>query len=150
MYDLEPSPSLGISYSIPSKIQSKIEKGYNQCEFDDMDYRHYAVITKSGRIISEGKNNMRSHPFAMKPLNCLHKPEIFNDDLRTMHAEMKAIKKVKNKSRLKGASIFIYSLNRRGELRISRPCNLCMHYIKQFGISKIYYSDMGGWKKEKV
>ena len=142
---MEYSPSI-----IPLKMHNKIKKGYDECQFDEMDYKHYAVITKAGRIISSGRNNMKSTPFAMRPLNCLHKAEIFNDDLRTMHAEMSAIKKVKNKDRLKGASIFVYSLNRRGELRISRPCSLCLHYIKEYEISKIYYTDKGGWKKEKI
>jgi len=140
MNDMEPSP----------KIQKKIRKNYDAYPFADMDYKHCAIITKGGRIISSEMNNMKSHPFAMKPLGCLHKSEITKDDLRTMHAEMAAIRKIKNKDRLKGASIFVFSMNRRGNLRISRPCTLCMYYIKLYGISKIYYTIENGWMKEKV
>lgn len=140
MNEMEPSP----------KIQKKIRKNYDSYPFDNMDYKHCAIITKGGRIISENFNNMKSHPFAMKPLGCLHKPEIDRDDLRTLHAEMAAIKSIKNKNRLKGASIFVFSMNRKGELRISRPCDLCMHYIKMYGISKIYYTSSNGWIKERV
>ncbi len=141
----EPSPNL-----VPIRIQKKIRKNYDSYPFVDMDYKHCAIITKNGKIISEGFNNMKSHPFAMRPLGCLHKPEIDYRDLRTLHAEMKAVKNIKDKNRLKGASIFVFSMNRKGQLRISRPCDLCMYYLKMYGISKIYYTINGKWEKEKI
>lgn len=142
------SPILESNPLVPIKLQNKIRKKYDSYPFDEMDYRHYAIIVKGSKIISEGSNNMKSTPYAMVALNCLHKAEIHKDELRTMHAEMKAIKRVKNKDRLKGASIFVFSMNRKSEIRISKPCDLCRHYIEKYGISKVYYTANGHWEKE--
>ena len=84
---------------------------------------------------------------AMLPLNVLHsKKEIVNLDLRTIHAEMDAIRKVKNKEILSGCEIWVYSEFQNGEMRISKPCSLCQYYINLYNIKTVHFSNESGWE----
>ena len=130
------------------KFTQSLPKLYKEHLHPECRFKHVAVIVKGGKILSIGFNNMRSHPMAMKPLNVLkNKKEIDELDLRTIHAEMDAIRKIKDKSLLSSCEIWIYSEDKKGNLRISKPCELCLYYINLYNIKNIYYTNNNFWEK---
>ena len=98
-----------------------------------------AVFVRKNHIISSGCNFLtKTHPFVRRL-----------DPHKTMHAEVDAIFKLKNKDQLKGSSVFIYRENVFGPA-IARPCPICMQILKIFGIRKAYYTVNGQWAMEKI
>ena len=59
---------------------------------DHIQHRHAAVIVKAGRVLSIGRNRNKTHPDSV---GVDEDGEVFT---KTIHAEMDAILRVKNKS----------------------------------------------------
>jgi len=130
------------------KFTNFLNKAYKAHKHsDECRYRHVAVIVKGGSILSVGFNSMKPHPMAMLPLGVLNKAEIVPNDTRTIHAEMDAIRKIKDKRLLSSCELWVYSEMKNGTLRISKPCSLCQHYIQMYGIKTVHFSTESGWEK---
>jgi len=89
-------------------------------------YRHGAVIHKRGRPITGAFNvPYKTHPKGSGPYT-------------TCHAEVRAVAKalsILNKSDLSGYSIYVIRINKRGEMKLSKPCDDCMALIKEHNLS---------------
>jgi deoxycytidylate deaminase len=98
------------------------------------------VITRKGKVISLSHNLTKSHPL-QKQLTHLRFDDEFLDSCKAeQHAEFAAINQVKNKSLLKGASIYIARIDVKGELKPAHPCPACYHLITKYGIKKIHFT----------
>lgn len=87
-----------------------------------------AAIYKSGKCISIGFNQIKSHP---KLAN--------KDRFYSLHAEMSCLLNVKQD--IKNASIFVYREFKNGKLALAKPCHFCISSIIESKIiSKIYYT----------
>lgn len=89
-----------------------------------------AIITKKGIPIGWGWNSLKTHP------KSLH---LF----RSCHAEFKAVRSVKNKELLKGATIIIYREDASGAMVCAKPCKSCQTLLNRSGIARVIYSDNG-------
>ena len=100
--------------------------------------RHGSVIVHNGNIIGSGFNINLTHPMI----------KVYNE-FKTLHAEMVAIMRVKNKQLLKDSSIYVARINAKGLADLSKPCCTCMEFIKNtWKIKNIYYTDQDGdWVK---
>lgn len=99
--------------------------------------KHGAVITYNGNVIGSGHNINLSLPIFGK-----------YNQYKTLHAEMVAILRVKNKAFLKNCVLYVCRMDKNGDLLLSKPCPTCMKIINSFGITDIVYSDNGNiWKK---
>lgn len=97
-----------------------------------------AIILLKGRPVSFGFNNgIKTHPKASK-----------YTEYPTLHAEMSAIFKVKNKDILRYCTLVVYREDRMGNLAMSRPCVACQQLIKECGIKKVVYTTKDGWIEE--
>jgi len=104
-------------------------------------HRLSATILYKGRPLAFGVNHQTKTNPKIKRYCCL----------KTQHAEMDAIWKVRNKELLKGSTIVIYRQDRHGNYAKSRPCSACMAMIKEYRIKTILYSDVGNvFVQEKV
>jgi deoxycytidylate deaminase len=67
----------------------------------------------------------------------------FGSVYHSRHAEISAILRLRDdwRWRLENASIFIY---RRG-WKLAQPCKHCKHVLHQMGISRVYWSEDGGY-----
>jgi deoxycytidylate deaminase len=102
-------------------------------------YKIGVVIFKSDRIISTGKNNIRS---------CKKLKDKYKVWKESLHAEQDAI--INAKRDLNGFSMLIIRI-KDGKLFMAKPCDMCMGFIKFVGIKYIYYSDrLGQIVREKV
>lgn len=95
-------------------------------------YKHRigAVVVSGGSCLSRGFNELR-HARDLKEYSAWE---------NSVHAERNAIKRVKDKSKLQGASIFIYREFKNGMPATAAPCNNCLDLIKAVGIKKVYFT----------
>ena len=97
-------------------------------------HRHAAVIVKAGRVLSVGRNRDKTHPDAV---GVDEDGEVFT---RTIHAEMDAFSRVKNKNHLKGATIYVARKGRNDEAGMSCPCKMCQGLISKYGLKKAVFT----------
>lgn len=68
--------------------------------------------------------------------------------LNGVHAEADALRRYRGKyNKLKMVNI---RLNKKGELRYSRPCELCYNILKDCGIRRLYYSTDTKFEYERI
>jgi hypothetical protein len=102
-------------------------------------YIHFAFLVQNEKIISIGKNHLGIPP---KHLG-YHKR--INDVPKT-HAEWDAYKKGKGLlDKSKPFECINIRLNKKGELKLSKPCCCCYDVLKELGCKKFYYSWDNGW-----
>ena len=103
-------------------------------------FRIGAMILVKGIPISFGSNHQtKTHPL-MKQY----------DEHKTIHAELSAILKVKDKTILNGATMVVYREHKNGELANSKPCHACSAILKDFGFKTIIYTNNNKWNIEKI
>lgn len=64
------------------------------------------------------------------------------------HAELCAILSVRNKSRLKGATMVVFRRRKDGTLGNARPCKKCQDLLDSYGFIKFMYTTENGWCTE--
>ena len=115
-----------------------LKAAIRKIDSDNSDYsvqhRHGAVIVKSGRVLSSGVNRIKTHPDAV----------IEADDgeiiCKSIHAEMDAILKVKNKEQLKGATMYVARKGRLNQIGMSLPCDMCQQSLKKYGFRRAVFT----------
>lgn len=96
----------------------------------DMRNMHGAVVVKSNRVLSVGVNKFKNDP---KSIGAENVP-----DHASTHAEADAIARAGDPD---GATIYVARMNRQGDERMSRPCDVCYAAIRKAGINKIIFTD---------
>lgn len=103
-----------------------------------------AAVVLKNKIISTGRNQLKSHPFAAEYGK--------NSDAIYLHAEANAIVNSLNhvsKHDLSKATLYVYRVKRPRSHRqyetewtsgISKPCNGCMRAIVEFGFKRVVYT----------
>ncbi len=90
------------------------------------------VYDKRGRILAKGKNSyLKSHPLQWK----FAKQVGLNHKIY-LHAEIDAIRKVKNRSKIHKIVVERYNS---GKPAKSKPCPICEAAISAFGIKIVEY-----------
>jgi tRNA(Arg) A34 adenosine deaminase TadA len=111
-----------------SKFHKKcIDKAANAAEKSNGYYRHGAVIVYRNKVISSASNMYLSRYTIEKPHN-------------SIHAEVNAIMRVKNKHILKHCFLYVVRINNNGEIKNSKPCENCMKIINKHKIKLCYHS----------
>lgn len=92
-----------------------------------------AVVFRKKNVISVGHNIPKKvvHP-AELPLKFRKHPD-------SIHAEMSAL--LSARCCVKGASILVVRINRKGQLRMAFPCRFCLTYLQHVGIRRVWFSD---------
>ncbi len=103
--------------------------------YEDLDYRHAAVLAKGGRILSRGWNSKKTHP---------HAP--YRHGLRTIHAEVSALlffnvlrRRPGRENDFRNYTMYVARLSASGPA-ISRPCEFCREVLQECGITRIMYT----------
>ena len=90
------------------------------------NYKHAAVIYRKSRIISIAENIIyKTHPCGAGPHT-------------SSHAEIRAIMIAKHIGVKKGDKILVIRINRRGYIKLSKPCKDCMRLINQYNIRPVW------------
>lgn len=96
---------------------------------------HGSVIVRGGSVLSWALNN---------PGKCGFSEHYAYHDGFTIHSELNAIKKVRNKIDLTGCTMFNLRLSKHGEIRMSKPCQSCERLLARYGFKKVIYSTDSG------
>lgn len=110
-----------------------------------------AILIKNTSIISTGVNKQKEHPL-QKYYNSFRfdQEEMLDDSMNHfLHAEIDTIVKVRYRD-IVGSTMFIFREDASENLAMSRPCSACFQALREFKISEIYYTDINGFKYEKV
>ena len=119
---------------------SVIETALEECSKSTFRLKIGAVIFKGKRILGKGHNDIRSCSLSMKHR---HWEE-------SIHAEQSALLNL-DWNKLKGCSILVMRISKKGKLGMCKPCPMCEKLIKHVGLKNIYYTnDKGEIILEKI
>ena len=110
-----------------------VELGKKVAEASDFgDYRHGAVLVKGGSVIntSSNKNSYARWGNRFRKRDCGH---------ATHHAELGCILGV-DRSVTKGSTVYVVRIGRRGDLKLSKPCDMCREALQHVGVKKVVYT----------
>lgn len=94
--------------------------------------RHGAVVVRGGSVLAIGVNKWRNDITLAN--------DMFDEGRSadvSVHAEIDALSRVSNPA---GATIYIARVNKAGEPKLSKPCNMCAKALDDAGITKIVYT----------
>lgn len=129
--------SLNISLSLLPKVRnSRSTKN---------KFFHFAFGYNKSKLIGIGQNNPeKTHTSALK----IAKRFNLNTEYPYLHAETDLISRLWGKYYIDDSlTMVIIRLNKRGELRDSKPCNKCNIIMNALGIEKVYWSTNHGFEK---
>lgn len=113
--------------------QKLINKSRHLINIPNSRYKHFTfILSKNNKIVSIGINNIKkTHPLAKK----------YNHRFYSTHSEISALAKFPYPLKtLPLYNIINIRLNKKGELRLAKPCNHCQALLQAFGVKQIYYS----------
>jgi hypothetical protein len=107
---------------------------------------HFAFGYKKNRLLAIGQNNPeKTHTQAL----VLAKRFNMDTDHPYLHAETDLISRLWGKYYIDNSlKIVVVRLNKRGELRCSKPCEKCEHILSALGINKVWWSIDYGFDKQ--
>jgi deoxycytidylate deaminase len=111
-----------------------IKKVLEEAEKSTHHHRVGCAIFKGKKIFSVGRN------YACRSAKHLH-PR-FTRWRGSLHGEVSAI--LSARCDLKGASLLVIRINKKGEYRLAKPCKQCWAYLEFVGIKYCYYSNNDG------
>jgi len=111
------------------KLETLISLAIDEAKKSNCSVKVGCIIFDKKKILSIGCNQMRNH-------RKLH-PK-FQRWKGSVHAEVNTI--LGAKTDLNNCSLLVIRINKKNELRFSKPCNECMKYIEHVGIKKVFYS----------
>ena len=96
----------------------------------DRKKKHVSIIVSKGEVISIGSNQYKTHPIA----------KAIGYRYSEMHSELNALLKTDQRKNL---HLYNFRFNRFGEMRIAKPCCLCMPWCKVV-FKSIHFSSRDG------
>ena len=110
-----------------------------------------AVVVLGREVIAVGVNSAtKSHPLQAK-YNMTYR-NLYGQCKHHLHAEFDAILRAINTSKatLSDAKLYVYREHLDGRIGMCRPCKACMAYIKDMGITEIFYTTDAGLCSENL
>ena len=99
-------------------------------ELNRLDQRFKLVaILGDRKPISVATNN----------LDKTHTVNLHFNPNRKSHAEVRCIRKT-HPNQVRGATIYVYRMNLKGELALAKPCIVCQNLLKEEGVKNVYYT----------
>jgi len=117
-------------------INTILNYAYPLCMEIPRQKKHVSLIFHKNRLVSIGRNCFKTHPKA-KEIGYAYEE---------MHSELDAYRRLPHNLRGMKLSLVNVRYNRFKELRMSRPCELCMPWCREV-FSDIYYTNNLGMEK---
>jgi deoxycytidylate deaminase len=97
------------------------------------NFRHGAILVNGGRTISIGYNEDKYCSMAVPYRNKLK-------GIATYHAELSALVNLAPEA-VRGGTMFVArAAKNTGELRMSKPCQMCHNFMSDYGLKQVYYT----------
>lgn len=117
-------------------LNEYLKMAYPICLEIPRQKKHVSIILHKNRVISVGTNSFKTHPKAKE----------IGYHYEEMHSELEAYQRVPRKFKSKKLVLLNCRFNRFGDLRMSRPCELCLPWCKEI-FNEIYYTNDEGLMK---
>ena len=117
-------------------LNEYLKMAYPICLEIPRQKKHVSIILHKNRVISVGTNSFKTHPKAKE----------IGYHYEEMHSELEAYQRVPRKFKSKKLVLLNCRSNRFGDLRMSRPCELCLPWCKEI-FNEIYYTNDEGLMK---
>ena len=115
------------------KMLKLVETAKPVCMNIPRQKRHCSLIVCKNEILSIGTNHFKTHPRAKK----------LGYRYDEMHSELDALLKAPHRKNL---HLYNFRFNRFGEMRISRPCRLCMPWCMAI-FDRIFFTTPDGMER---
>lgn len=93
---------------------------------------HISTIVKGNRILSTAVNQSGT-----RSSGC-------GFSRFTIHAEMNALKRLGDMEKLRGATMYVWRFNAKGEPTNSKPCSQCQRVLdkcmREYGLKQVFYT----------
>lgn len=117
-------------------------------ESEHSEYYHGGVLVKGGSIIQSSPNKNRYCRFAGRFLK-VSKATSGKEHRPTLHAELGCILGL-DRSMTKGSTIYVVRVGKDGDLKLSRPCEMCEAALAFCGVRRVIYSTPDGFEKMRL
>ena len=114
-------------------MKNILDYAYPICLDIPRQKKHVSLILHKNQIVSVGMNKFKTHPKAHK----------IGYRFGEMHSELDAFQKIQKKYRGKKLQLINVRFNRFGQMRMARPCVLCMPWCLEV-FDEIYYTTDDG------
>lgn len=113
-----------------------IKIAYKLIELPDAHNKHFSFIVIRNKILSVGWNlSFTTHPIANK----------YGYRFSSIHSELKSLREFPYPPSVLSKCVLInIRIMSDGTIGMSRPCVKCQKLLRDFGISKIYYTNRDG------
>lgn len=122
-----------LNYAVTDTLQSLLKLAYPICLEIPRQKKHVSLILHKNRVISFGTNSFKTHPKAKE----------IGYHYEEMHSELEAYQRVPYKLKKKKLILVNVRVNRFTQLRMSRPCELCLPWCKEIFHEIFYTNDQG-------
>jgi deoxycytidylate deaminase len=103
-------------------------------------YKHFTFILRGNKILSIGWNDLHANDAKING-------KYIKYPLGGIHSEAAAIEKLNDFNNCRKLTLLNIRLNKKGILRLSKPCEHCNNLLLAIGFNKIYYSTNEGFIK---
>jgi hypothetical protein len=117
-------------------LDNVLNYAYPLCMEIPRQKKHVSLIFHKNRLLSIGRNCFKTHPKA-KEIGYAYEE---------MHSELDAYRRLPKNFRGLKLTLVNVRYNRFQELRMSRPCELCLPWCREV-FDDIYYTDNEGIQK---
>ena len=111
------------------------------------------IVTYGNKILSVGFNNTKSDPVQQR----YNRFRNFDDGVQygdlthSLHAEIMALKQLEHTDiDFNRCEVWVYREKSDGSLGCCRPCDACLRYMKDLGITKLHYTTDIGYANETI
>jgi len=135
-----------------NKLLNRLVRLYDYI-YTDKPYKHTKTVSfliYRGKVVNFGINSDKTSPMQNK-YRLKTDLKYIENFIDKEHSEVNCLRKTDESICFDKCELVIISKKRDGDFRLARPCDVCMSAIKDFGISKIYYTNKNGtFTYEKV
>lgn len=128
-----------------NKLLNRLVRMYDYI-YTDKPYKHTKTVSflvYRGKVVNFGINSDKTSPMQNK-YRLRTELKYIENFIDKEHSEVNCLRKVDENINFDKCELVIISKKRDGDFRLARPCDVCMSAIKDFGISKIYYTNKNG------
>lgn len=99
---------------------------------DGLNAHLAAVIVRGGSVLSIATNTLGLNTFVYH-----HAPHA---GVRSIHAEINAVFKVRRKVDLEDSVMYVARRTYHGDVALAKPCPMCVYVLQRYGIKRVYYT----------
>ena len=116
-----------------------VDKVVDAAKMSESKFRHAAIcLNHNGHIVATATNSRKTHPQQAEYAKRVGRPQKVS-----LHAELAAL----IKAREDVETVVVCRLNKRGELRLSKPCPVCRLALDEAGVDEVWFSTDIGFEK---